>query len=152
MKALLASLLAAALISAALRAEPVTLGWDANPTEEQVVSYTLVYGRAGEAMDKLVTVTGTSTTVDVGRGEWGFAVFATNDDGVESDLCPFIYHKVLRTKPSTPTKLHVPRLPIEGSNDKIKWKNVAMIPLPLTPAGKGRFRFYRVGEPLLAKR
>lgn len=153
MKTLLLTLILAATSSLA-SAETLTLEWDANPAEEHVTSYTLVYGRTGEPMDKTVTVTSplTTATVEVARGEWGFAVSATNDDGVESDLCPFIYHKVLRAKPSTPAKLRVPRLPIQGSIDKKAWENIALIPVPAKPDGGAKFRFYRIGELLLAKR
>ena len=131
------------ILAAAAMAETVTLVWDKNP-EADVVSYTLVYGKTGGAVDQQVTTANTTVSLDMPPGKWTFAVYATNDEGLKSPCSESVSTTVLKPAPSAPKLLRIPTRKVEGSNNKTKWKNVAEFPVPVGSDGKDKWKFLRL--------
>ncbi len=129
-------------------AEKVTLVWDANDPVERVATYTLVYGPTPETMDKESVTDGVTVALDLPPGNWHFAVYATNVDGVNGPLCESISYQVLLPAPSAPKMLRIPQKKVEASNNKKakKWDAIATFPVPLDKYGNERYAYYRIGS------
>lgn len=93
-------------------AADLTVAWDANPVEEEVVSYTVHWGQAPRSSagfagyPQSADVTGTTYALpELAPGQWYVAVTAYNRYGLRSDYSSELYLGL--TKPSTVNRVNV---------------------------------------------
>ena len=144
-------LIALILLPCPVKAENVTLVWDANPASESVASYTLIYGNTLETMDQSVTVSALTATVDLGPGTWFFAAYATNDEGTSGPVCDAISTRIMKPAPGKVRGAKVIRLPVQGSakprtGSRREWDHVGWFYPATDRDGETIYDRYRIAD------
>ncbi len=104
----------------------VTAAWDANPIEDEVVAYVVEYNKP-DAVKQSVTVAGLQASVDLSPGLWTFSVYAVDLEGQRGPSSASVSILIEKPAPGQVKGTKVIKIPLQGSNDKIKWKDIGHI-------------------------